>query len=280
MKSVREMAVSGSFYTSDKDALADFIDRAVKEARMVHDVEEAASYIVPHAGYIYSGRTAACAYSAMLFNKSIEEIETIVVVGPNHTGEGKPISVSMRDWRTPFGIVANDTALSKLISKAAGMYKDEVAHAREHSVEVQLPFIKRLLPDAMASFVCMGDQSIGAASALSNSVASAAESLGRRILVVASSDFNHYEPRSVADSKDTPLFERISDMDVEGFYTLRERLGESSCGFGPIAVSMLFAKRMYGRSKGLMICRSDSGDQTGDKSSVVDYASFAFVRQG
>ncbi len=272
---MRNSAVAGNFYPADRDELANFIDKAIKEVRLKHDVEDAVSYVVPHAGYIYSGRTAAHAYSAMLGKKEIESIESVIVIGPNHTGEGKPVSVSMQDWMTPLGVAYNDKELSNEICKVKGIQKDEVAHKNEHSVEVQLPFIKQLFPDVKCCFICMGDQSIEAAGLLSGAVIKALDSTCRKAIVIASSDFNHYESRSVADRKDIPLFNRIESMDVEGFYREKERQNESSCGYGPIAVSMMFAKAANA-SKGLMLDRSDSGSHTDDTESIVDYAAFAF----
>jgi AmmeMemoRadiSam system protein B len=273
---MRNPVVAGTFYPSDRDELANFIDKAVKEVRLKHDIENAASYIAPHAGYAYSGRTAAHVYSAILGKKDVESVESIIIIGPNHTGEGKPISVSLQDWMTPIGISYNDTGLSNEICKTKGLEKDETAHKHEHSVEVQLPFIKQLFPDLKCCFISMRDQSISAANLVSNAVIKAIESTGRKAIMIASSDFNHYESRSIADRKDLPLFSRIEGMDIDGFYAERERQNESACGYGPMAVSMMFAKAVQNASKGMMLDRSDSGEQTGDTEGVVDYAAFAF----
>ncbi len=274
---MREPAVSGTFYPSDKNELADFIDNAIKEARLKHDVENAVSYVAPHAGYIYSGRTAAYTFSAIMGKKDIESIETFVIIGPNHTGNGKPIATSMQDWNTPLGIMQNDKELSNLIAKAKGTDKDEMAHRDEHSVEVELPFVKQLFPDTKACFICMGDQSIEAAQLLSNAIADAVKATGRKIILLASSDFNHYESRDIAQRKDLPLFERLEKMDLEGFYRIKDEQNESACGYGPIAVSLLYAKKMYNASKGFLLHNSDSGNETGDTESVVDYASMCFL---
>ncbi|MCL4389224.1 AmmeMemoRadiSam system protein B [Candidatus Marsarchaeota archaeon] len=273
---MREPAVSGTFYPSDKDRLADMIDGYIKEARLSHDIESAVSYIAPHAGYAYSGRTAAYAFAAILGKKDIEEIETFIVIGPNHTGAGRPIAVSMQDWKTPLGVVQNDKELSNTIAKAQGIDKDEAAHRDEHSIEVQLPFIKQLFPDVRCCFICMGDQRAGAAGLLSNAAINAIEATGRNAIVIASSDFNHYESREVAARKDKPLFEQLEKMDLDRFYELKENSHESACGYGPIATSLLYAKEMYSASKGILLHNSDSGDATEDTSSVVNYASFAF----
>lgn len=271
----REPAVAGSFYPSKKDELANFIDGAVKEVMLKHDVEKAVSYVAPHAGYVYSGKTAAYTYKALLFKHDIEEIETIVVVGPNHTGYGTPISISMEDWMTPLGTTQNDKELSKEMTKDKGITKDESAHKYEHSVEVQLPFIQQLFPDKKACFICMGDQSMQSAELLSAAISKAADTLKRKITVLASSDFNHYESRAVAQRKDRPLFEQLEKMDYQRFYELKDNSHESSCGYGPVATALLFAKA-HGATKGILLHNSDSGDETGDTESVVDYASFAF----
>lgn len=272
---MREPAVSGTFYPSVSGELANMIDGFVKEARQSHDVEGAVSYVAPHAGYVYSGRTAAYAFAAMLGKRDIESIETFIVIGPNHTGYGKPIAVSMQDWKIPLGVIQNDKELSSLIAKADGMEKDEEAHREEHSVEVQLPFIKQLFPDAKCCFICMGDQSIDTAVLLSDAITNAIKATGRKVIVLASSDFNHYESRAATQRKDRPLFEQLEKMDLHRFYELKENSHESACGYGPVAVSLLFSKAL-GAKQGLMLDNRDSGDVTGDTSSVVDYASFAF----
>ena len=273
---VREPMVAGSFYPNNRDELVDMVENLVKEARLGHDVENAVSYVAPHAGYVYSGRTAAYTFSAILGRKGVEEIETFVVIGPNHTGNGRPIAVSMQDWSTPIGVVQNDKELSGAIAKMEGIEEDEDAHREEHSVEVELPFVKQLFPDAKACFICMGDQEIGSAELLSDSVISAEKELGRKIIVIASSDFNHYEPRAVAQRKDRPLFELLEKMDARGFYRKKDEQNESACGYGPIATALLYAKKAHNASRGVLLHNSDSGDETGDTESVVDYAALAF----
>ena len=276
MKGIRAPAVAGSFYSSRKDELANFIDGAVKEVMLKHDVDNAVSYVAPHAGYIYSGKTAAYTYKALLLKHDIDEIETMVVVGPNHTGYGTPISVSMEDWLTPLGTMQNDKELSKEIAKVHGVSKDESAHTYEHSVEVQLPFIQHLFPEKKACFICMGDQSPESAELLSGAIPKAADALKRKITVLASSDFNHYESRAITQRKDNPLFEQLEKMDWNRFYELKEKSHESSCGYGPIATSLLYAKS-HGATRGVLLHNSDSGDETSETDSVVDYASLCFL---
>ncbi len=274
---MREPAVSGTFYPAEEGKLANFIENAIKDARLSHDTEDAVSYVAPHAGYVYSGRTAAYAFSAMLSKKEIEQTETFVIIGPNHTGNGKPIAVSMQDWSTPLGTIKNDKDLSNLIAKTKGIDKDEAAHKEEHSIEVQVPFVQQLFPDTKGCFICMGDQSIEAAGLLSDAIINAINATGRKVIVLASSDFNHYEPRAIAQRKDKPLFERLEGLDLDGFYRIKKEQNESACGYGPIAVSLLYAQNMHNASRGFLLHNSDSGDETGDTSSVVDYASLCFL---
>jgi hypothetical protein len=271
----REPAVSGSFYPGRKAELEQFIDRAVKKAEIKQDVSTAKAYVAPHAGYIYSGWTAAYSYKAMSTKDDIAGIETTVVIGPNHTGYGTPISISMEDWATPIGVIQNDKELSKEITKIKGISKDESAHKYEHSVEVQLPFMQHLFPGKKACFICMGDQRMESAELLSGAISKAASTLSRKITVLASSDFNHYESRAIMQRKDNPLFEQLEKMDCKRFYELKENSHESACGYGPIATALLFAKS-HDASRGALLHNSDSGDETGDTSSVVDYAAFAF----
>ncbi len=274
--SVRNPAVQGQFYPSSKKELIAFIDSAMKNAKVSNDVTSAASFVAPHAGYVYSGKTAAYTYKALSLNKNLENIETLIFVGPNHTGYGTPISVSIEDWSNVLGVVSNDKELSKEIASADGLSIDETAHRYEHSIEVQLPFMQRTIPGKKACFICMGDQSIESAELLSNSIESAVRKLKRNVIVIASSDFNHYESASIASKKDKPLFEQLEKMDYRKFYELKEKSNETSCGFGPITVSLLFS-RNKGAKKGVLLSNSNSGDETGDYTSVVNYASFAFI---
>jgi AmmeMemoRadiSam system protein B len=278
MVRVRAPKFAGSFYPSGKEQ----ISRMVKEYTDAADVpakavSEARSYVAPHAGYIYSGSTAAYTYKALSLNSRLKEIETIVVIGPNHTGFGDPISVSLEDWKTPVGISENDKELSKMICGFSDYISiNEDAHAEEHSIEVQLPFLQFVAPGKRLCMICMGDQDLKASEILSSAILKAAEKVKRNITVVASSDFDHYESAEVARKKDTPLHEAISKLDHARFNGLVHSLEDTACGYGPITVAMLFAEGMHA-SKGTILKYSNSGDQTGDYSSVVAYSSIAFV---
>ena len=274
---MREYVFAGSFYPANKRAIMDFIKDSVGNVEQ-SGVRQSdfISYVAPHAGYVYSGNVAAYTYNAISENGRLPRIETIVVVGPNHTGYGRPISVSMQDWKTPLGEIKNDFELSEAIVKSSDMIDaDESAHASEHSIEVQLPFIQMVAPNKKFVAICMGDQSLEYCESLANAIMAAEKKLGRDVMVVASSDFNHYETAEVAKKKDLPLIEKLKVMDYAGFHSLVDELGDSACGFGPITVSLLCAKA-HGATKGELLKYANSGDATGDYSSVVTYASIGF----
>jgi MEMO1 family protein len=274
---MRRSVFDGSFYPLNKAKLDAFIRNATEEATMPEKLGSAVSYVAPHAGYAYSGKIAAFTYKAIKTNPNIENIDTIIVVGPNHTGLGRPISVSGEDWETPMGRSLNDRELSSAIAGASEYIEmDEQAHENEHSIEVQLPFLQCLFPKKRLAFICMGDQSTEASEILSKSIISAAEGLKRRIIVIASSDFNHYEPADVAKRKDSMLFDAIKNTDYRKFNRLVEEVNDSACGFGPITVAMLFARHSNAKN-GLVLKYGNSGDATGDYSSVVAYSSIAFL---
>ncbi|EQD46068.1 UPF0103/Mediator of ErbB2A-driven cell motility (Memo), related domain protein [mine drainage metagenome] len=275
---LRKSVFSGEFYSSDAGALGAFISKALEDADVKPgDAQDGCAYVSPHAGYEYSGKTAAYAYKALSMNKPATGIDTLVVVGPNHTGIGTPISVSAYDWETPLGIMRNDSELSKAIVDASGIAGfDETAHQDEHSVEVQLPFIQHIGVAKRATFICMGYQDIDTSKDLAGAISDASNKLKRSIAVIASSDFNHYEPQEIGEKKDRALFERIERLEYAEFNSLVDNVGSSACGYGPITVAMDYAKGV-GCSKGVLLNYSNSGNATGDFSSVVDYASFAMV---
>ncbi len=274
---MRKCMFAGSFYPATKGDILRLIDDAMTSAEVdPKAVEDAVAYVSPHAGYAYSGRTAAFTYKALQHKKGLESVDTVVIVGPNHTGQGAPIAVSLLDWETPLGVVQNDIALSNAIAATPGIYLDEDAHANEHSIEVQLPFLQHILPEKKFCFVCLGDQTVGSSELLADAILKASLATGRKIVVLASSDFDHYESADIAKSKDMELIDALKRMDHITFNRLVGTLGDSICGFGPITVAMLFAKGV-GAHSGLALDYSNSGYSTKDHSSVVAYASVVFV---
>ncbi len=273
----RKPAVAGVFYTGNRNDLASQIDGFLGRAKAAWPLtRKAVAYVAPHAGYAYSGATAAYAYKSISMNSGLKDVDTFVVIGPNHTGMGRPVSVSATDWITPLGKVANDKEMSMEIVAQSGIAEiDEQAHRKEHSVEVQLPFLQRVVKKPACCFVCMGDQSMDSCTDISGAVLKSTKRLGRNTVVIASSDFNHYESAEVAMEKDMPAIKALNDMNPELFHRKIEELGDSACGFGPVTVAALFAMA-NGAEMGNLLKYSNSGEVTGDYGSVVAYASMAF----
>lgn len=271
---IRKPAVAGQFYPDHEGELARMLDKQLAAAK-VGNFPGSVAFVAPHAGYEYSGGVAAYTYAALLKSNSAKKFDSVVVVGPNHTGYGKPVAVSMDDWQTPLGVVKNNVAVSRAIADAPGISVDEIAHGFEHSVEVQLPFIQKVLPGMGCSFVCMGDQSYRESIGLTDAISGAAKKLGKRIAVIASSDFNHYESAEAAKRKDMPAIDALLKLDVEGFRELIHKSNDSACGYGPITVAALFARRNKATA-GELLRYANSGDVTNDYGSVVAYASICF----
>jgi AmmeMemoRadiSam system protein B len=281
MVDTRRYKFAGSFYPMPKDKLEYFVSNAIGSAKIdSKNIDNAIAYQVPHAGYEYSGSTAAYAYKALMLNNNLSKIDTIVLIGPNHTGNGMPIAVSDMNWDTPLGIAKNDIELSKAIADGSDIYIDNAAHSEEHSLEVQLPFLQYMLMEKGMNkryvFICMGVQDIDASRLLFSSIKSSQQRTKRNIIIIASSDLNHYESVEIAGKKDTELLKAMQNMDYIKLNKLIDELNISACGFGPITVAMMYASSM-GASNGVILKYSNSGEQTGDYSSVVEYSAVAFV---
>jgi MEMO1 family protein len=276
----RQAAVVDSFYPGDAKRLAKDVERYIDEAKVdSDDARKMLCYVAPHAGYQYSGSVAGYTYKAISERGDKDSIDTFIIVGPNHTGRGAPIALSGDDWKTPLGQVGNDIELTRAIvasSKGAAEI-DEHAHASEHSVEVQLPFLQSVVTSPRCVFICMGDQSYDSAVKLSDAISKAVGSLKRKVIMIASSDFNHYEPFVLAKTKDLEQINPMVEMDAKRFDYMLGKSGSSICGHGPIAATMLFSQTL-GAKKGMLLHYANSGDVNNDYTSVVTYASVAFLR--
>ncbi len=259
-------AVAGLFYPSSPAELAELIDSLLASAPKYPEREYVA-VVVPHAGYVYSGRIAAHAYKAI----SHANPSHVVVAGPNHTGYGAAVSVwPAGEWITPLGSVkVDEDAVQHILDASSFAVADVDAHHYEHSVEVQLPFLQRIYGDFSFVPVVMMYQAPDAARDL-------ADALPEDTLFVASSDFSHYVPADVGREKDMRAIQYLLDLDVEGFYEYVIRNDVSACGIGPIMTAMEYARREGARAK--LLAFGNSGDVTGDYDSVVDYAAIAFYK--
>jgi AmmeMemoRadiSam system protein B len=222
--------------------------------------------VSPHAGYIYSGQVAARAFAAITPSFA----GTFVVIGPSH--RGYLTSVSSVPWETPLGVVDPDTELIG----ALGIGADEVSHKDEHSLEVQMPFVKYRFPRARIVPVMMGRQDRTSATRLGEAIAAAVRRTKREVRIVASSDFSHYVPAEKARSDDLYAIEPLTTLDTAEFYRRIDERGVTACGYGPIT-AMVTACRLLGATTAELITYATSGDVTGDNREVVGYAGIAVI---
>lgn len=280
MKRVRHPAVAGMFYEAEPSRLLEQIKwcythpEGPGETPQTSELRRKTSigYVSPHAGYIYSGPIAAHAYYHLAREGAPE---TIVIAGPNHTGMGSLVSVMTSGvWKTPLGEVEVDEELAThIVSGSRYAEMDERAHMYEHSVEVQLPFIQSLFGDRVRLVpIVVYAQVYEVSKDLASSIKSAVEDTGRDIVFIASTDFSHYVPYNEAYKKDKLALEAIEKLDSKKLFQVVEEKNISMCGPGPVATLIELAKLM-GAKKAEVLKYATSGDTSGDKHSVVGYAS-------
>ncbi len=270
MKELRRAAVAGTWYPSDRDVLAREVDRYL-EAADVAPSGEPIAIVAPHAGLMYSGPIAAYAYNLLRGRP----LDVAVIVGPSHFVGFEGVAVYERGaFETPFGNVpvAEDCALAV---KAASRHvkPHPIAHGREHSLEMQLPFLKRVLPDISIVPLVMGHQRRETAADLGEAIAAAVS--GRRAVLVASTDLSHYQNASVAAKLDDQVIQQVRRFDPEGLMALLEAFPQHACGGGP-TVSVMHAAKRLGARDARVLKYGDSGDVSGDKDAVVGYLAAAF----
>ncbi len=262
----RNPAVAGQFYPGSPEeirrVLAKYIDPDAKK-------RECIAIVSPHAGYVYSGRIAGATFSRVILP------ERVVILAPNHTGRGRMISLYPGDaWNTPLGKVPVDQELNGLLLEATDLIEeDEHAHVREHSAEVQLPFLQYLQPEVRISVMVLATREYDALSALGGAVASAVRNTGEKVLIVASSDMTHFESQQVANEQDRAAIAKIETMDPLGLLETVLSRGITMCGVGPVTAALVAALELGAQSAELTGYET-SGDITGDMSSVVGYAGF------
>jgi MEMO1 family protein len=268
---VRRAAVAGTWYPDNHVRLSGELEAYLASADVRQDASPLA-IIAPHAGLKYSGPVAAYAYNAARRSRP----ETIVLVGPSHFVPFDGVSIwPTGAWETPFGPIAVDEALARAIEDASDTIATlEAAHAREHSLEMQMPFLAHLMPGVPIVPMVMGYQTRKTAFALSDAIADAVRATGRDILLVASSDLSHYEDALVASQLDGVVIERVGALDAGGLMQALELEPRHACGGGPM-VAVLDAATRLGASTGRVLRYADSGDVSGDKSSVVGYMAAA-----
>jgi AmmeMemoRadiSam system protein B len=275
---IRKPAVSGMFYAGTARELEEQIDWCYKHELGPGTIprvnskglREIVAIVVPHAGYYYSGPVAAHAYKELADDGIFD---TAVILGPNHTGYGYPVSLwAGASWNTPLGDVEINKKLARRLLGDV-IKSDETAHIHEHSVEVQLPWLQHLYKKVKIVPITMLAQDIETARMVGKAIAQA----GDNLIIIASSDLTHYEPHSVAMEKDSSVIEAIVALDEEELYERCASLNCTMCGYGPVASAIVAAKEMKAQ-KASLLKYATSGDTSGDFSRVVGYSSIVIKR--
>jgi AmmeMemoRadiSam system protein B len=273
---LRTPAVAGRFYPSRADELLRDVRRCTSSA----DADStgasgriaAVGCVAPHAGYIYSGGVAGAVYARL------EIPEHCVILCPNHTGRGRPLAI-MADttWQTPLGEVAADAEIAgRLLRLFPALQEDSAAHRGEHAIEVQLPFLQAQQPELNIIPIAIGTSDFdvlrGLGEALADVIARLQEeNQDEKVLIVASSDMNHYESDAITRVKDRKAIARVLAMDARGLWEVVMNEDISMCGFGATVV-MLTAAKLLGASAATLVRYATSGEVSGDYESVVGYA--------
>jgi MEMO1 family protein len=268
---LRLPAVAGQFYPADPRELTRLVRKFTAEDPGVKKTRVRAC-LVPHAGYIYSGAVAGAVFARMIFPKQV------LVLGVRHSPIGEDLAIlSEGAWRTPLGDAPVDEPLAQRVKTACpGLREDSVAHSREHSLEVEIPFLQILDPGFSFVPVAVGTLRFEELHELGMGIARVIKESQEEILVVTSSDMNHYEPDEATRIKDAKAIDRMNAVDAKGLFEVCRNEKISMCGLGP-AVVMLTAMKELDVTNGEIVRYATSGDVNGDRSSVVGYAGMIFL---
>ena len=265
---VRRPAVAGRFYPGKAEALARQLDQCLAADTPAPEKAEAAlGCIVPHAGYMYSGQVAGAVF------QRLPARATYIILCPNHTGRGAPLAImSQGEWLTPLGAAPIDAELAARLRQSCHLLmEDSKAHEDEHAIEVELPFLQRSVGTFTFVPITIGVSRYAALEALGHGMAQALKGSSGSVMIIASSDMNHYEPDDVTRVKDRKAIDQILALDPAGLYEVVRQEDISMCGYGP-AVAMLTAVKDLGATRAELVRYATSADTSGDYSAVVGYA--------
>ena len=267
MNNVREPKVAGMFYPSSPDKLQEQINLLLDITKTDESFPGIAGIVSPHAGYQYSGKTAAYAYNILKEKK----YKTVYILSPSHREYFPGISIYNGDaYNTPLGIVPlNKKIIAELTSNSKVIFEGVQGHGNEHAVEVQIPFLQTVLEEFTIVPIVIGDQSKLYIDELANKISDVYDDDS---LIVASSDLSHFYTKQEAHQLDSIIEKRISDFDHQGLQSDLENEKCEACGGGAI-VALMQTADIVNRKKSKVLSRSDSGDVTGDVSEVVGYLS-------
>ena len=263
---IRRPAVAGQFYPGSMETLKIAVDEY-----MTFDGEPKSvlGIAAPHAGYIYSGKTAGRTFARAIIPPKC------IVLSPNHSGLGSRAAIMIEgEWATPLGNIPVDKELSRKLLDSCAILKDDIAaHVQEHSLEVQLPFLYYKQPELNIIPICVQRLTPDECKILGESIAKVIKESGEDILIVASTDMNHYEDEETTNTKDKLAIEKVEALDPEGLINVCAENGITMCGVIPTAI-MLSACKALGATKAELIEHTTSGETSGDYDAVVGYAGF------
>lgn len=261
---IRQAVMAGSFYAGTRERLRHQV-RDLLEAEVART--QALGVVAPHAGYMYSGRVAGSVYSRVALP------ETVVILGPNHTGLGAGAAIMTEGtWETPLGQVPLDTPLGRAIRDASlALEEDEQGHLREHSIEVQLPFLQILETPFSLVPICLFSHELSVCQDVGRAIASGIRVTGKPALVVASSDMSHYISHAAATARDRKAIDAILALDPERLYETVRRERITMCGYAP-TTAMLIAATALGATQAELVRYMTSGDINKEYDRVVGYA--------
>lgn len=273
---IRPSPIAGTWYSGNPDALAEQLDGFLQAASPVEPSGELIGVIVPHAGHRYSGAVAANAFRLM---RGLTP-EIVAVVSPMHTLAPDRLATSGHDaYQTPLGTIPVDPdavrMLNAALEKRSGLRLFPLRNDREHSLEIELPFLQRVLGEFRLLPVMVLDQQESTAQALGSALAETLS--GRRALLVASSDLSHFYPDAAARRLDSEMMRRIAAFDPAAVIRAEDEEAGFACGRAAVA-AVLWAARELGANLVTPVAYGNSGDVTGDRSSVVGYGAAAIWR--
>ena len=269
MNSIRKPAVAGLFYPSDANKLSTDIENMLAASEGDLNISQVFGIVSPHAGYVYSGGTAAYGYN-LLKNKNYRKV---IIISPSHREYFPGSSIYNGDsYQTPLGVVDVDKEIAqKIVEGSKTIFLGMEGHRQEHAVEVQIPFLQMILKDFKIVPIVMGDQGRVSVDDLADQIAKAVDN---ETVIVASSDLSHFYSKKKAFELDSIVAKHISDFDYEQLQDDLDSRKCEACGGGPIVVLMKAASKLH-KNKSMLLHRSDSGDVSGDNSEVVGYLSAA-----
>lgn len=267
---LRLPVVAGQFYPANPRELTRLV-RQFTAQEPAREKVRARACLVPHAGYIYSGGVAGAVFSRIFLPSKI------LVVGVRHSPPGAELAIlSKGTWRTPLGDAPIDEDLARRVREACpGLQEDSVAHSREHSLEVEIPFLQVLDPGFTFVPLAVGTLRFADLQELGMGLARVLQESPEEILIVTSSDMNHYEDDETTRPKDQKAIEKLQALDAQGLHQVCREERISMCGLGP-AVAMLTAMKKIGAKGGEVVRYATSGDISGDRDAVVGYAGMIF----